>query len=329
MYLNELFRKSLFIAGACIATSCLGIFTACDHGSTNSASDNLENLNRSAYAISVNEEEEKIYINSVLKVDQCIYRNGKLAWSKENYPFEARVSYYISYDGTLELVTSDDNYTELWNSTNTSVFGVWYGDSTDTLSRCIITRDSLIFESPKESGQTENGNPPVETPINIRTSYFLYDLYRCLSGREECYIGTWHFAKDAKSYNSKYESELQISVRDVIDNSLIFTYSGQDFFVNVDHVQVDDQNNGHSLYSAYVISNGETCHYQNLSKPITKDLCKEEYWNYLEGTYMDDGGDDKDGDGDTADDDDDVLIYAYIDDNSQSFINCVKGLLHP
>lgn len=329
MYLNGFFRKVIFIAGTCIATSCLGIFTACDHGSTNSASDNLENLNRSAFAISVNEEEEKIYINSVLKVDQCIYRNGKLAWSKETYPFEARVSYYISYDGTLDLESNEVTFPEFWNPENTSIFGVWYLDRTDSLSRCIITQDSLILESPENSGQTENAAPPVETPINIRTSYFLYDLYRCLSGKEECYVSTWHFSKNGEYFNSKYESEFQITVRDVIDNSLIFTYNGQDFFVNVDHVQEEDQNNGSSHYSAYVISNGKTCHYQNMSKPITKDLCKKEYWDYLEGVYMDDGDDDKDGDGDTADDDDDVLIYAFIDNNSKTFIDCVKDLLRP
>lgn len=300
-------------------------FSACSDNSSSATDDNTSNgLYHQAYAITVDEENQSMTLRGEVQEEICFVENSKAEWKTETTPVEIEAGYYIPDDGgSLSIESDDATFKELINPANTSIYGVWYIEGyDDTLHTCTVTQDSIICEGPINE---ETNSTPVETSINVRASYVLEDLYHCIAG-SNCYVSDWHFTKSDESENLQLEQSLQITVHDVVDNTLWFNYNGQEFFFNIDHVQEDSNNNGNTYYSAYVISNQKTCHYSYLSKPITKDLCNMKYKDYFYGWYAEDE-DDKDGDGDYGDDEDLAWIFAYIDENEDEFLSCFKSLL--
>lgn len=345
-------KKAFCIAGACLmAVGAITLNACSDTESENNptqpsnGNENQESLLHDSYPISVNQENSEFTMNFHLDETGCILQDEKLNWETKRLYYET-IFYYSLDNGTLILENDEIFFPTLWGPKNANLFGVWHSIDKDGIVNedvdYVITSDSLVIKQTKFIPTAEEVlDKPVETPITLRTSYFMFDLYRCITEEHFCQFSQWHFSKRQGPNAEDMVYIYKISILEETSNSIRFKSEDRDISVNVLHVQDDSLNNGRGYYSAYVTYQQDTCFFETLKSPVTKELCKEENMKYFLG-YTVGGEDDFDEDEDDEDDirnvknenkdyaDSEVytVLYYMFKSNGEEFAKCVDHMIN-
>lgn len=308
-------NKPKILLGIGIIT--IAIFAACSDDNSSGAFDREVGL-RNGYPIKVNEEDSTFTLYIAVSGNKCILRESGISWEEDFYNYTQDYSFRINGD----YLTLNDGLV-LKGESNKSLYGTWYEpegcqNTSDGTFQCEsikktnwmkFTRDSMITYAGNASSSSVS--EPVETPINLEDSYFMYDLYRCISKDRFCSFGHWHFTKDAKDLIGGKIRKQNIEIKSKSSNAVTFEVDDREFSVQVEHVQVDSLNNGNEHYVAYVQTNQDTCYFEHSSMPATKEVCTEENLDYFLGYEIED------------EENPYVIFTKYVKDNTLEFENCV------
>lgn len=317
LYTNAYRSKAIFVLS--ILTGI--VFSACSQDdSSSSPSQNEDSHQR--YSIEVNEQDSLITIHQTVSYNKCVLQDYEVLWLEDYSDFSEGFRYSIRNN---YLVMDDSLFFK--GDSPKSIYGNWTEaadcqfDNDDNIQcksaytdrRMEITRDSLFYFTARPAEYSSK--KPEETPINLGESFFMKDIYRCVTKERFCDFGHWHFTKSAAEFNKNIINSESIEINEQSSNSLTFTVNNQKFSVNVEHVQIDSLNNGREYYYSTVQSNTDTCYFEHLKQPITKDLCKRsnlKYFVNLTGSETDDSYDE---------------FNFYFKGNELDFATCVYNLV--
>ena len=264
----------------------------------------------SKYPVTIDEGEGTFTIHFSYGDDACSIGENSAEWVVNSQEIPVDMLYRI--DGKkLSIWSLDDvNDISLFNGDNESIFGTWYSENRDYDVK--FTSDT--FYTTENLGSTNSAaQVPVESDIDIASSYIMYDLYNCNSDESHCVFNHWHFTKQAPDFILGEIQKKTIDIREKTDRTVKLTFAGKEFYIQVDHVQLDSLNNGKTLIAASIQSQGATCNFEHASMAPTRELCTVENLKYLS---------------DSAYEGEDGKVYSteYSNDNSVEFSYCVKDM---
>lgn len=307
-------KKVCFFICVLAMLGATALFTACGSDDVSSnPSGPIDFGDKIYFAFPINSIDKKHHQFSMgfwFSEDACIYRDSKVLWDTLVYSEDLTFDYTIK-DHQLTLKNEYVRFNPARSEKNKSLLGVW-NVKDDGSVQYVITQDTFYYAGIKTEKE-EIIPEPVETPIVLGESYFMYDMYRCVQYDRICYFDQWHFSK--KGPNSLHE--FRIDVHDSTSNSMSFTHEGQEFFINVLHVQDDSLNNGKAYYSAITVIDQDTCFYEYTRSNVTEDLCKEENLKYLMGYSRDDE------DAELEDIKGDIVMFEYMKNSIEEFQKCI------
>lgn len=297
-----LFSLGLLLLGACSDN---------DSNSTNAQSES--DTWKEKYSAFINEEEGVIGYNASNNLKFCrLNPDNTVEWASPNTDITITMSYKID-NGKLYLIQEDEEEdfvdTTIFLGNNSSIYGVWNSANNDKVLK--ITENALYT-----SWELEDVIPvtePVEADVDLASSYFLLDLIRCSVPSYTCAFSHWHFTKDAHNSVISIMQDQDVEILDKGDRFLDLTIQGQEFTIRAENVQEKEDNDEHEFYSAYIESEGKSCHYKHDAGTPSKETCLNEN---IEGLFI------------LTFEDEDGLIYSqrYAIDNSEEFSNCVRQL---
>lgn len=300
-----------FFLVASIATN----FVACSNGESGNNASSAEPEWVASYPIIIDQSQETIYVQYVINDGLC--RIDKYSASWESYSFELPFSmkYKVSNNQLSILVEGNDevNSTVYEGENGGSLFGIWKFAADGSAIK--LTADTL-YTTDEPEGLFSGSTPSevVESPIDLASSYFIYDLYSCSTGASPCSFSHWHLTKDTPEPLDKMIQENGIQILESSERHQSLIIKGKNVFVDVEHVQLDSLNEGNSLISASIKTAEESCHFIHSSSETTEELCVTANLDFISKYVMED---------------DDGSIYSLkaVKDNSTDFSDCVKNLL--
>ncbi len=324
-------KKAQSITETCLLIAGIFSFGACgdsESSSNPSGPENQSGTTINSYPISVNQEEHEFTMDFHLDMEKCILQNGNLGWDTTRYLFKTVFSYNLS-EGMLFLENEELHSSPFWGPENQDIFGEWrrLGDDNtpDEYVKAIFTHDSLIFKQIKPRHEDAIISEPVETPITLRTSYFMFDLYRCITEEHFCVFDQWHFSKPQGPNAEDMTSHYRTTILEETSNSMRIINNNREIFVNVLHVQDDSLNNGNGYYSAYITHQQDTCFFDFFKGPVTRELCKEENLPYFIGYEL---GDDDDENEDYVEQEAHAVLDYMVKSNKNEFAQCVDLMIN-
>ncbi|MCF0225136.1 MAG: hypothetical protein HUK20_12780 [Fibrobacter sp.] len=309
-------NKGVLYALSSLVVSSSILLACSDSGSSSS----VEAEANYSIPISVNEKARTITFLQSAPTEMCIIENESAEWSTHTVKLSEERPYTIDgnkmkifLDGVEAYESGDtSNVMSLIGGSNKGPYGIWYQDeaNVDSSQYIEITSNKINSFAPLTTQKEES--EPVETKIDLRNSYFMFDFYRCVVSKDLCSFGQWHFSKGARVFVGEYERKPEIEILESSDRNVKLTYNDREFIINVEHVQDDSLNNGKSLYSATIQSGDKICSFIYERNDVPKEYCRDENVKYITSFSMKT----------TEKIVDMALIYAYH--NEDEFISCVS-----
>lgn len=297
-----------------LAILALGILIGCSNNELvgdPSLDSPTESIWRSHYPVTLNEDEESFILHYSYGSAACRITSKSAEWVDNTFKIPLTVHYKLG-NGTLAIWYEDDvNDVTNYTGDSESIIGTW--NSTDGKHTIQITKD-MFYTTEKPASGTTIQNEPVESEINLITSYFVFDLYGCVKGGDYiCHFSHWHFTKPAPT-TLLSNIERTFEFREYTDRYANLGYGEKNFIIQVEHVQLDSLNNGQTNIRATIESEGVTCLFEYAAMPPNEKVCLAENVETLSMfTYKDDDG----------------KTYAnrYFKDNSSEFSYCVSNMV--